>query len=347
MSGAAFAIVQSTYSLYLGEISPSNQRGTLISLSTVGVSLGSLTGTIGETYLPSMKISSALYLVPCILATGILLWLPSTPYYLIKIDDEDSAKKSMLCYGSVENHQVKQALSEIRESVESSEARQSFADKLRQFQTPAMRKAMLLIVVLFAFPQLCGMFSVSFYSQSILENSKSADVVNPATGVIYTTSFGILSTVISMRLMDKFGRRFMLGISSVGTALSLTVLGLYFFLLQNLNVDMRNLQWLPITSMMCFTASFMIGFLTVPSTVVGEIFPTHVKSIASGVTGLTSALLGFVSSYSYLPLVKCLGEAYVFWIHAFLSILALPCALWMLPETKGKTLEQIQHEFYK
>ncbi|XP_020284251.1 facilitated trehalose transporter Tret1-2 homolog isoform X3 [Pseudomyrmex gracilis] len=93
-------------------------------------------------------------------------------------------------------------------------------------------------------------------------------------------------------------------------------------------------------------AVFM-GIFSIPNTVLGEIFPPHVKCMASCITSITAGLFAFISTSTYQPLINLLTEKYVFYVYSLLLITAVPFAIFCIPETKGKSLQQIQEELKK
>lgn len=341
IGGISLGTAFSCFSLYLGEVSAPAVRGTIIAMAMCGAPLGSVIGTIGESYLP-MTLSSAIYLVQCLVAIILFIWLPESPYHLVKTNNLEGARKSIASYrGSSE---VETELDVIKGFVDSS-TKKDWKAKLQEFKSPAVKKAMILIIILFNFPQMCGMFNILFYMEIILTKGKSF-LVDPQEFVIYANVISVVSTVLSIRLIDKLGRRFLIIVSSIGTTLGLSGLGLHFYLLDS-GVDSQSIQWLPIAAILLFTITFTVGFMTVPSTVLSEIFPASVKSSAACIASLSAALFGFISAKAYQPMIDAIGEAYVFWIHAGFSALATPCALFLLPETKGKSFQEIQNDLHK
>ncbi|XP_031783234.1 facilitated trehalose transporter Tret1-like [Nasonia vitripennis] len=335
LGGISFGMAYGCFSLFLGEVSSPTIRGTLISMAMIGAPLGTVIGTICESYLP-MSVSSA-YLAQCLVGIILFMWLPDSAYYLVKRKDVTGARKSIAWYRG--EQELDKELDAVQGFVEAN-AGKTVADNLREFKSAPIRKAMILVIILFIFPQMCGLFNILFYMEIILTKGKSF-LVNPQEFVIYANVVSVVSTTLAIQLIDKLGRRFLLMVSSIGTTTAMIGLGTHFYLLST-DVDPGKLQWLPIASILLFTFTFTIGFMTVPSTVLSEIFPSSVKSAAASISSFTSAFFGFVAAKAYQPMVDGIGEAYVFWIHAGFSALAVPTALFLLPETKGKTFQEIQ-----
>ncbi|EGI65239.1 Sugar transporter ERD6-like 16, partial [Acromyrmex echinatior] len=140
--------------------------------------------------------------------------------------------------------------------------------------------------------------------------------------------------------IDRYGRRILLAISSLGVLIGTVLLGLHFFLL-DYGYDPGNLEWLIILSLLLFMMMYF-GLIPVPMTTLSEIFPSDLKSLAGFFGSITSAAFAFVASRTYQPLVDLISEKYVFWLYAVIIMMSLIYTLTMLPETKGKTLQVIQ-----
>ena len=115
------------------------------------------------------------------------------------------------------------------------------------------------------------------------------------------------------------------------------LLALHFILLEY-DLNPKNLEWLTILSMLLFTM-VSIGLIPVPSTMLGELFPADLKSIAGFLASIISALFAFLTSRTYQPMVDLMTEKYVFLLYTVAMIICLIYSLKEVPETKGKTLQ--------
>lgn len=134
--------------------------------------------------------------------------------------------------------------------------------------------------------------------------------------------------------------------ASTLVSLSLLCLGIYFYLL-NLNTILDGFEWVPVLCILFYIISFSIGFYTGFSTILSEIFSPNVKSIAASIALLAGTFSDFILSIVFLPISDSFGEQYIFWIHATCAFLVTPLVIFFLPETKGKTLEEIQNSSLK
>ncbi|XP_067206532.1 facilitated trehalose transporter Tret1-like [Linepithema humile] len=338
LGGISMGKTYSSFSLYLGEIADPTIRGALIVLAMSGLSIGTLVMCIMGAYL-NMKISAGIALAFCIILTVIFIWLPESPHHLVKVGMEKKAQASILWYHR--NCDVKSELHTLKKFLETNNSL-PYVEVLRNLKYPHIWKALILVSVLFMYSQMCGIVSVMYYMETILRKAQ-VTVVEPAVVVIISTSTAIVSSLISMLLIDKFGRRIMMIVSSSTVALSMICLSTGFQLL-DAGYDPADLQGLPIFSMIFFQITIFIGVLSMPTTILGEIFPPHIKCVAGCFSSIMAGLFAFICSSTYQPLINLLTEKYVFYIYALLLITAVPFTLFCMPETKGKTLQQIQKD---
>jgi SP family facilitated glucose transporter-like MFS transporter 8 len=153
----------------------------------------------------------------------------------------------------------------------------------------------------------------------------------------------VLATYSSTLLVDKAGRRVLLMFSSTAMAACLAILGLCFYL-QTHGYDVSSISWLPLASVAVFIVVFSMGFGPVPWIMLGELFPNNVKGIASAVTAAFNWILAFVVTKAFQNLLDLLGSPITFWLFAVMCVVGTIFTAALVPETKGKDLEDIQLE---
>lgn len=140
------------------------------------------------------------------------------------------------------------------------------------------------------------------------------------------------------------GRKPLLIISSFGTGLSLTLVGIYFYMQNVLHSDsatMSAVSWFPIVGILGFNVLFAIGIGNLPYVLQSELFPTNVKSVASSFFSIIGSTMAFSVAKMYQGLVDHVGIHMVFWIFAFFGYSGVLFVYFYVPETKGKSLEDI------
>lgn len=186
--------------------------------------------------------------------------------------------------------------------------------------------------------------TLSVYAEIIVTNAKVS--ITPSIVVMALCFATVVAGFITILLVDRIGRKNLLTLSSVGVAISFAALGLHFYLL-SLNFDPENLTWLPITSLLSFNLSAYCGLTIVPSTLLSEMFPANLKNLVSLCIFSSNNLMSFAFVKSYQPLVNLVGETIVFWSYGLFALGAVPYVRYLIPETTGKSLLEIQQSMNK
>lgn len=165
----------------------------------------------------------------------------------------------------------------------------------------------------------------------------SADISTIIVGTV-----NLIATIASSMLVDRAGRRILLLISKTIMTLSLTALGMFFFF-HDMNTELaESLGWLPLTSLCLFIISFALGFGPIPWLMISELYSKDINSVASLVTGFVNPCLTFLVSSTFTVLSDSIGIGQTFWIYAGCSFVGIFYVYFMVPETKGKSLAEIQ-----
>lgn len=170
---------------------------------------------------------------------------------------------------------------------------------------------------------------------STLEASTATIIV----GVIQT-----IATFFSTLFVDRIGRRILLFISDLVMAVCTLVLGVYFFLKTETTDDISNIGWLPVTSVCLFIITFSLGYGPIPWMMVGELFAPQIKGFASSLSCVLNWILAFIVTRFYSDLALSFGTHTTFWIFSVISVIGTVFVFFLVPETKGKTLDEIQKE---
>lgn len=338
LCGIGLGMAFSCFPLYLGEISDPSIRGAIVSMSMSGMATGYVLASILSAYC-TLLFSSSVYLVLCLLALTLFIYLPESPHHLVRLNNQLKAKASIAWYDRQCDIDITYKL--VEKFIESSNG-QNICEKFGEFKRPELRKATYIIIILFMFMQMSGLNTISFYMELILIEAKST-IIDPSLTVILVALMGIVASWMSMYLIERLGRRILLVISSIGITMALSILEIHFVLIDE-GVNTNKLQALPIICMLLFQFSACAGLMTVPNTVLSEMFPPSIKCLAASMASVASAVFAFLCSKTFQPLLNVLGQKYVYWIYIAIIISAVPFALLYMPETKGKSLQQIQDD---
>lgn len=333
--GGAFCV---TASMYSTEISTIATRGTLGSFFQLNTVSGILYGYIVGGYLELLYINILCAILPLIFAV-VHLFMPESPVYLAMKNRPQDATRSLKWLRGNDcdiSDELKEIMEETNKNVD--EPKVNIFVALRR---PITLKGIAIAVILQALQQWTGINAIMFYSTSIFE-----DVGAGLSGRLCTILIGatqVVMTLVATMIIDKTGRRVLLLISSVFMAIMTCLMGVYFQMKESDPDSVASLGWLPITSILLFIVFFSIGFGPVPWIIMAELFTEDVKSVAGSIAGTSNWLSAFLVTKLFPVLKNSIGSAPTFWIFTVIAVIAFVYSLLCVPETKGKTLLEIQH----
>ena len=208
---------------------------------------------------------------------------------------------------------------------------------------------MFISLCLMLFQQLSGINAVIFYSVSIFKMANTSLDSNLCSVVI--GSVNICSTFIANLLIDKLGRKALLMISTILIILSLIPLGVYFYMMEVLakqdktgewGATVADLGWLPLACVMSYVVAFSLGWGPIPWLFVGEGIPNKVRGPGGSLVTVTNWFCGFLVTKVFPGMIVAFGAYGVFFMFAFIMFLALLFTIFLFPEIRGKTLEEIE-----
>lgn len=333
--GGAFCVTASMYTTEISTISTRGMLGSFFQLNTVS---GLLYGYIVGGYLELLIINILCAILPLIFA-AVHFFMPESPVYLAMKNRTEDAKKS-LHWLRGQDCDISEELNEILEETTkgADEEKESIFVALRR---PITLKGLSIAIMLQVLQQWTGINAIMFYSTSIFEEVGSSLEGRVCTILIGATQ--VIITVVAALIIDKAGRRILLLISSFFMAITTCLMGVYFYLKENDPATAESIGWLPITSILVFIVFFSIGFGPVPWLIMAELFTEDVKSVAGSIAGTSNWFSAFLVTLLFPILKNSIGSAATFWIFAGIAVLAFVYCLIFVPETKGKSLAEIQH----
>ncbi len=333
MAGAAIGIASFVSPLYISEIAPVAIRGKLVSINQVALTSGIVIAYLVDYALAGSEAwrwMFALAVIPAaIFGIGLML-IPLSPRWLVDQGRTDQARAVLKrIRGPAE---VEAELSDIRHSVAQQKGRWS------ELLSPLLRMAMIVGVGLAIAQQITGINTVIYYAPTIF---KFAGLSSASAAILASVGVGVVNvalTVVAMQLIDRIGRRPLLLVSLGGMTLSLFVLGLAFALPQLSG----SLRWLAVASLMLYVGSFAVGLGPVFWLMLSEIYPLRIRGRAMSVGTMVNWGANLIVALSFLTLTQVVGKAATFWLYGVVSIGAWFFAFVFVPETKGRSLEEIE-----
>ncbi|XP_040819470.1 solute carrier family 2, facilitated glucose transporter member 8 isoform X1 [Ochotona curzoniae] len=347
LTGLACGVASLVAPVYISEIAYPAVRGLLGScvqlMVVTGILLAYLAGWVLE-----WRWLAVLGCVPPSLMLLLMCFMPESPRFLLARHRRQEAMASLqFLWGSEEGCEEPPVEAETQ------------AFRLALLQQPSVYKPFVIGVALMAFQQLSGVNAVMFYAETIFEEAKFQDssLASVVLGIVQ-----VLFTALAALIMDRAGRRLLLTVSGVVMVFSTSAFGAYFKLAQGGPSNSSHMEllapisaepidtsvglaWLAVGSMCLFVAGFAVGWGPIPWLLMSEIFPLHVKGLATGVCVLTNWLMAFLVTKEFSSLMEALRPYGAFWLASAFCICGVLFTLFCVPETKGKTLEQITAHF--
>jgi SP family arabinose:H+ symporter-like MFS transporter len=345
LGGIGVGIASIVVPLYLSEISPAAIRGRLVTFYQLAITVGILMAYITNSVLLSYsehhtatsglidlvyieEIWRGMFSIGGVLATLFLVGLffvPESPRWLIK--------KGRNLEGSAILKSINNGKEEAVEAALSGEKNDDNGSYKELF-SPKLRKAMLLGILLPLFSQLSGINAIIYYGPSILNDAGIA-LSNSFLGQIIFGVANLVFTFIAIWKVDDWGRRPLYLIGTIGATISLFVTGFLFYLGLTSSIFL-------IISVTLFLACFAFSIGPLKFVVASEIFPTNIRGKALGVSIMVMWVADTIMGQVTPILLKQAGTPATFWVFAFFCFIAFFVVYKLLPETKGKSLEEIE-----
>ncbi len=340
VTGLATGVTASIVPLYITEIAPASIRGRLNAIQNLAVGIGALIAYGTNTLLMAVPQGwrAMLYLgsVPALLLGIGALFLPESPRWLISQARFSTAERMLqkLCVAN-----PKQEVALLKASADQTPS----GTRTTPLFSKTIRPPLLIGLALVFFQECTGIIIVTYYSPTIFQ---ACGVSDPTTASLLTTigvgGFGLAMTSLSFLLVDRLGRRtqFLMGI--LGVLTSSIGFGLIFSVLPH---GTPAVQYLVLLCFILFVSSFSLCLASVCGMVVSEIYPQAVRDRAIGFVIAFQLLCGMVASFVFPMLADTLGLAVVFFLNAGIAALALPFWCFVMPETRGRSLEAIEQHW--
>ncbi|XP_072932229.1 facilitated trehalose transporter Tret1-like [Epargyreus clarus] len=338
LSGFGVGIITVMAIVYLGEIASTHIRGIFLTGVGIFITGGSLLAfSVG----PFVSYSVSAYIGAC-LSLGYtikMFFVLETPIYYALKDKEHAVKKVLEDLGRMDD------IEKVYLSKQEFEESNSLKDWKELFTLKGNKKALTISIILNISQQGSGLLSVTFFATTIFELAGSSVEPWIATIVIGCTQlFGGLLTPI---FVERCGRRILLLISTALCCLSMLVLGVYFYLHHIDHWVVQKITWLPLASLIIFYISYDSGLGIIPNALSGEMFEPNVRSKGCAVAITLSWLTGFLVTTTFGTLVTVVGGHVGFWFFSAVCGMTFLYCLFFVPETKGKSLVEIQEMLSK
>ncbi|CAN6336714.1 unnamed protein product [Urochloa humidicola] len=340
LEGFGVGVISYTVPVYIAEIAPQDQRGALGAVFQLSVTIGILLSYLFGMFVP-WRILAVLGILPCSILIPGLFFVPESPRWLAKMGKTEDFEYSLQVLRGFQTD-ITAEVNEIKRSVASSRRRRTirFADiKQKRYSVPLMIGIGLLVL-----QQLSGVNGILFYAASIF---KAAGITNSNLATFGLGVVQVIATGVTTWLSDKAGRRLLLIISTTGMTITLVVVSVSFFVKDNITAGSHLysvMSMLSLAGLVAFVISFNLGLGAIPWIIMSEILPVSIKSLAGSVATLANWLGAWAITMT-ASLMLSWSNGGTFAIYAAVCTMALIFVCLWVPETKGRTLEEIAFSF--
>jgi SP family arabinose:H+ symporter-like MFS transporter len=347
MGGLAIGIASSLSPVYIAELAPAALRGKLVSLNQLTIVIGILLAQVANWLIARPVAADAtaqqildswngqigwrwmfgVTAIPSVLFFAAMFLVPESPRWLAKRGLHDAARRVLSRVGG--QAYAERALVEIEATL--SQDSQKFS--LKPLFEKRVRKILALGVALAVLQQWCGINVIFNYAEEVF-SAAGYRVSDILFNIVVTGAVNLLFTFVAIGTVDKLGRKSLLMTGSLGLAVIYALLGAcYFFHSHGIHMLV-----LVVAAIGCYAMS--LGPVT--WVVISEVFPNRVRGAAMSVAVTALWLACFVLTYTFPLLNRSLGSSATFWIYAAICLAGYAFVKARLPETKGKTLEEIE-----
>ncbi|TXG52214.1 hypothetical protein EZV62_021383 [Acer yangbiense] len=340
LEGFGVGIISYTVPVYIAEIAPQNLRGALGSVNQLSVTIGIMLAYLLGLFVP-WRILAVLGILPCTILIPGLFFIPESPRWLAKMGMTEDFEASLQVLRGFETD-ISIEVNEIKRSLASTSRRTTirFAElKRRRYYLPLTIGIGLLVM-----QQLSGINAVLFYSSTIFA---SAGVTSSNAATFGIGAVQVIATGVTTWLIDRAGRRLLLIISSAGMTVSLLIVAASFFGKDYVSEDSSLhsiFAILALVGVVAMVVAFSLGMGAIPWVIMSEILPINIKGLAGSIATLANWFCAWLVTMT-ANLLLTWSSGGTFTIYMVVSALTVVFVTIWVPETKGRTLEEIQLSF--
>ena len=343
--GVAIGIASFTVPLYISEISPTRNRGALVTLNQLMITIGILASYISDyliaddANLESWRWMFLVGFFPALILFIGMFFLPQTPRWLISMGRNEEGLNVLR---KVEDPDlVDESFNKMKEEMElNSKSKVPWNEIFK----PWLRTAMFIGIGIMFFQQFTGINTIIYYSPVIFKMAGFVSNTDSILPAVIVGAVNVLFTVVSIALLDRVGRRPIFFVGLTGMTVALVALGLSFFFQDALG---DSLKVFTVASMLLYIMFFALSLGPLGWLIISEIYPLKIRGVGMSIGSLSNWLFNGVVAFTFLKLVNALSPAGAFWLYAAVGIVGIAWGYHYIPETKGHTLEKIEEHWRK
>ena len=349
VGGVGIGLASALSPMYIAEVSPAEKRGKFVAINQLTIVIGVLAAQLVNLMIAEPVASSATMqdilqswngqvgwrwmfgaeLVPAVLFLLLMFFVPDSPRWLAKAGKQDKAERMLRRIGSAEY--ARETIADIRATLGENTQKVAASELLN----PRVRPIIVIGIVLAVFQQWCGINVIFNYAQEIFA-SAGFDINSTLKSIVATGLINLIFTIIALPLVDKLGRRKLMLLGAAGlTIIYVLIAGAYALGIMGLPV---------LLLVLAAIAIYALTLAPVTWVLLSEIFPNRVRGMAMSVGTLALWIACFLLTYTFPLLNANLGASGSFLLYGIICALGFVFVLRSVPETKGVTLEALEHQ---
>jgi sugar porter (SP) family MFS transporter len=337
IAGTAIGVASVLAPLYIAEVSPAAIRGRLVTLNQMAIVTGILLSYFVSWLLSGLGPESWRWMfasagIPSGILFALLLLIPESPRWLLKRNRDVEAMVTL--------RRINGEIAASREAACISQSLATETGSFRELLAPHLRRPLAIAILLAVFSQITGINTVIYYGAILFREHGGQGTASSAIGAnVIIGAVNFLCTIVAVMFIDRAGRKPLLLVGSAGMAVSLGALAFAFRMTPTP-------ASLILVLVLCYVACFAVSLGPGSWLYISELFPTAVRGRAMSIATLCLWMACLAVTLSFLTLVRRLGASGAFGLYAGLCVTTFVFVWRFTPETKGRTLEQIQ-EFWR
>jgi len=333
--------------LYAAEQAPTRLRGRFVSMYQLAITIGIFIAYLVDQALINndmWRVMLGVSAVPAILLFVVMLPMPDSPRWFVKVGRREDAIKALEKVRP--DVDANAEINEIEKAAQEDDANKA---TWAEVFSRKLRKPLMIGIGLAVFQQITGINAIIYYANKIFAQAGFATPQDQAAATTWAIGgVNVLATFIAVAYVDRFGRRPLLLAGLVGMSSALITVGISFHFMDNADTSGAGAGGpttagiITLVALVVFIASFAFSLGPVVWTVINEIFPNRVRGRAVAVATAVNWGSAWLVSQFFLTLIDSIGNSATFYLFGAFSVIAYVWIWKTVPETKGRTLEEIQ-----
>ena len=338
IGGIGIGIASITSPMYIAEVAPAAIRGRLVTFQQLAIVSGILVAFFSNALFMQTALADAakwrwMFAVetfPALLFIFLLFFIPESPRFLAQKGETATALNTLTRISGPREAEAE--MERINEALAGEGS--SFTELLR----PGLRRALVIATLLAVFSQVSGINAIMYYAPEVFKQAGAGDAAAYSSAV-WVGVINFLATIVAMFTVDRLGRRMLLLCGTSFLVLALAAVGYAFH-------TGSGGTWV-LVAVLAYVAGFAISLGPVPWIIASEFFPTRTRGRAMGVATVGLWAACYMVSQWFPVMQERLGNAWTFWGFGLVSAVALVFIALFVPETKGRSLEEIEQSWLK